>query len=359
MADIFRQKGSPYWYVTFQHQGRRIRRSLKTSDRKTALLIAHDIEVKIAKGEYLGIREDPKVSFRVFAEEYLTWAETNRAPATASEYRWRMEDQFLPVFGGLSLSQTTAKKVEDWRERRAITVSPQTANNELANLRAMLNRAVAWGYLRENPARGIKPLRIPKRIPRFLSQEEAARLLEAADPYWRAFIALGLYAGLRLGEILYLRWGDVDLQRGLLSVQPHGEWQPKNREVRRIPLAPALLSSLEEHRRAQPMASLYVFPKPNGNPYSPWPARHSLSLIADQAGLQGVHPHVLRHTFASWLVMEGVDLVTVSRLLGHSNIQMTMAYAHLAPDHLRAAVSKLEFGRNLGIVKGESITRTP
>ena len=157
-------------------------------------------------------------------------------------------------------------------------------------------------------------------------------------------ILTALETGLRKSELQHLTWKDINFKSLVVLVQAKGNWHPKNYRVRPIPIRSELALELEEHKRQQKGLSRYVFPTVFGNPRMS-SMGHEIREILEGCGLykRGVGWHTLRHTFASHLVMNGVDLPTVKNLMGHSDIQTTMIYAHLAPDHLADAVDKLGF----------------
>lgn len=201
--------------------------------------------------------------------------------------------------------------------------------------------------LREKPARE-----------RFLLRHEAAAVLEATPAAWMAAVCLGLYAGLRAGETLFLSPTDVNFEAGTLFIRektlPDGSiWKPKSKTSRReIPIAPTLETALRTHLSLGRASSEWLFPSAYlaGYPVSDDTLGLAIGRIVRDAGLvygadtgAGVTYHTLRHTFASWLVMQGVDLHTVAKLLGHTDTKMVeRTYGHLAPDHKRRAVGQLE-----------------
>jgi len=149
---------------------------------------------------------------------------------------------------------------------------------------------------------------------------------------------------MRKAELEYLEWVDIDFSRRKIKIRRKEDWQPKTGE-REIPIGDALLALLRELKRknAKSIKSNYVFCAPDGGRLRT-KLREKLIQIATKAGIEDLtRVHTLRHTFASHLVMSGVDLPTVMKLMGHSDIQTTMIYAHLAPDHLADAVNKLSF----------------
>jgi integrase len=191
---------------------------------------------------------------------------------------------------------------------------------------------------------------------RFLTEPEAERLLAATPPQLLAAVGLGLFAGLRRGEILNLRpWLDVDLDRSIITIQARPGWRPKTKRAARVvPITAPLHTLLEAHlERYASQGWLFPSPEDATRPMSTetiW--RHfgaivvDAELVAGRSDPNGVTLHTLRHTFASWLVMNEVDLYTVAQLLGDTLAVVERTYAHLAPEFKARAVARLA-----GIVK--------
>jgi integrase len=186
---------------------------------------------------------------------------------------------------------------------------------------------------------------------RYLAEPEAERLLEACPEPLLFAVACGLFAGLRVEEMLHLRPAfDVDLRLGLLIVQPQPTWTPKTKKRREIPIAPPLRPILERHldRYAgeewlMPSGQTPARPCSKMQFTTHWKrVVVDAELVYGRAAKNGVVYHTLRHTFASWLIMRGVDLYTVSRLLGNSLAMVEGTYAHLAPDFRQRALDRLE-----------------
>jgi integrase len=149
-----------------------------------------------------------------------------------------------------------------------------------------------------------------------------------------------LYTGLRRDELTHLAWADLDFSRRILTVQAKEGWRPKDNEVRHIPMAPRLHDLLRSLPRKD---SLWVFSTIHGGPHLGHILSRDFRKLARACGVKGASLHTLRHTFASHLVMNGTDIYTVQKLLGHSSIKTTEIYAHLAPDFLKAAVARLDY----------------
>jgi len=149
---------------------------------------------------------------------------------------------------------------------------------------------------------------------------------------------------MRKSELKYLDWSDIDFGRRKIKIRRKADWQPKTGE-REVPMNDRLYELLMDMKEQNDsgLQSIYVFPHKDGGRIR-MKLREKMIEIAKRAGIKDLtKPHTLRHTFASHLVMQGVDLPTVKKLMGHSDIQTTMIYAHLAADHLADAVNKLSF----------------
>ena len=211
-------------------------------------------------------------------------------------------------------------------------------NLDLTVLKAMLQKALEWGQLAEHPGKTVKLLKNPNRKTRFLSEEEEACLLSACSPALRRAIEIGLLTGFRRRELVSLQPEDVDLERGMVSV---AACYAKNGESRTLPLGPRLEALLRDALAARGDAQT-VLVNEHGRPWAPDALSALFRETCENVQLGSLGPHVLRHTFGSRLVMAGVDLRTVQDLMGHKTITMTMRYAHLSPDHKRAAMEALE-----------------
>lgn len=219
-----------------------------------------------------------------------------------------------------------------------INFSGATFNKELAFLKGILNKAVVWKKLAEHPGKDVKALRITSERTRFLTEEEEGRLFAVCSPALRRIVEAGLLTGFRRQELVTLRPEDVDFNRETVSV---AACYSKNSESRTLPVGERMKTVLQEALTVRSDAPT-VFVTESGKP---WLFRNFSSVFSracQRAGIEPCSPHTLRHTFASRLVMAGVDLRTVQELLGHKDIKMTLRYTHLSPSHKRQAMAALE-----------------
>ncbi|MEM7154170.1 MAG: site-specific integrase [Myxococcota bacterium] len=299
----------------------------------------------------------PAPKFAKFADFFIeTYATTNNRPSTVREKRRALRRGLLDHVGHLRLDQIGTRHVESFKARRKKDgVGNKTINEEIAILSKVLGYAEEIGELRQPPPK-VKRLKVPTPRFDFLDFEEAERLRnearQAPDP-WCAMIPTALWSGLRLGELRALQWDDVDLVAARLHVRHAADdvntlHPPKSGRPRVVDLPDKAVVVLREHRH---LRGSFVFSTEGGGMLPRWACESKstqrkddspLMKVCRRAGLRRVGWHMLRHTYASHLVMRGASLMEVKELLGHSSLEMTMRYAHLSPDARKAAVALLD-----------------
>ena len=341
---VIRKRGDIY-EVDYYYNGRRVRKATGTS-KKVAELYLKDIDVKIARQEF-GFEKQDAVLTKLI-EDYQSYCKTNLAPGTRKRYG-SILDNFLRFlkeeYSHLKkVSQFHAKIFEDFKTfRKGEGAANRTVNAEMIVIRMMFRLAVTWGYSKENPSDGVSKLRVPlKNAPAFLTEEQCKALLEAADDFLRPIFVTFLNTGMRKGELENLEWSDVDFDRRKIKIIVKDNWSPKTDE-REIPINDGLYEILlKQKERAN--GSKYVFPDEDGGKIYKNRLLRRLKTLAKRLKFGEVDTiHALRHTFASHLVMKGVDLATVKKLMGHADIDTTMIYSHLTEKHVDDAVDKLKF----------------
>ena len=345
-------------YVDVPSQGvRRIRRRSPIQTRRGAEAYEREL-IEVALSTSMPSREERRLAD--FAVEFLeTYCAANNKYASIEAKESILRVHLIPEMGKLLLSEVNARVIEAYKAKKlGEELSPKTVNNHLTALRKMLSVAQEWDFIEHVPP--VKWLRVPPQKFDFLSFEEAERLVKAADTQWRPAFLVGLRCGLRLGEIMALRWEDVDLVSGRLVVNRNVSrgriGSPKNGRTREIPLGLEMLRALKDHRH---LKGELVFPASDGRMLHRNETKHPLWRACRKAGLRSIGWHVLRHTFASHLVMRGAPIRGVQELLGHSTIEMTMRYAHLSPNVTREIVGLLDGTGNItGTLKGPGSQHT-
>jgi integrase len=228
--------------------------------------------------------------------------------------------------------------IEKWRIERMKEVKASSINRDMTALKAALNWGVNLGVIETNPLARVRRLqeRDSQQKVRFLSPDENARLMAAlkrCSDYLRAMVIISLNTGVRRGALFALLWEDVDMERRILTLR--GE-EAKNSKINHVPINGPAFQAF----KSLPRTSSLVFPSPKtGNQIDN--CRHSWKTLLKAAQIENFRWHDMRHDFASQLVMKGVDLNTVRELLGHSDMKMTLRYAHLAPEAKVKAVGVL------------------
>jgi len=230
---------------------------------------------------------------------------------------------------GLLAERLQGKTKDDTRHR-----SPASVNQYLKLLKAVYNRAKRHGWITVNPVAGVTFYQEHNARNRCLSAEEESRLLGALPAWLTPLVTVAIHTGMRKGELRGLRWADVDFATGTLHVR-----QDKAGSGRWVVLNSVARDALLTIKRKQTVMSPWVFCSPQGRFLHNLERYWRPSLNA--ASIPDFRFHDLRHTFASRLAMDGVDLYTVQRAGGWKTQVMVQRYAHLSPDHMRAAVERL------------------
>ncbi len=340
------RKDGPSWWVDFRYKGTRHRIRSPLNTRLGALDFEATVRGRIGRGE--PALPPPKKRERTFAEFSADWFETyvraNNKHSSQVEKARVLRCHLVPAFGTRGLDSIGAAVIERYKIDKVRTgLSAKTVNNHLAVLQKALNTAVEWGAIERSPK--VRMLRLPPPRFDFLTPQESDVLLREAandDPLWHAMLLCAVRTGLRLGELLGLDWGDVDLVRRRVHVRraiAEGRMgSPKNNRTRFVPLASDLFQVLSARARE----AGFVFSRSGGAlPLTTGIAWHSLNRIRDRTGLRHFGWHTLRHTFASQLTGAGVPIRAVQDLLGHTTIAMTQRYSHLAPSLYDEAVNVL------------------
>jgi integrase len=295
------------------------------------------------KGEPLPFTVSKK-TFAQMAEKYWETCRGTWSPIEALRVRGMLDHHLLPFFGAMKLAKIRRVHIDEYVAlRQQEGTAPAGINKERVRLHHLFAKCIAWEEVTRNPCSGMKKLKEPPERVAYLEAEERQRLLDACmaqSATLHDIVAFAMLTGARLSEILNLRWGNVDLRRRIISFR-----KTKSGKVRHVPISQdlyALLMRMEP--AADPDAPLFD-PAWNGRWVSTAFRRVASGTVRNGEKVPGVKPgfrfHDLRHDFASWLTMGGVNIRGVQTLLGHSDLRMTERYSHLADRVLAAAVEVL------------------
>ena len=332
---IYMRKDRPGYWISYQDaDGHRRRRKVEAPNRTKAGDLRSGYVAREETAKAHGVRPPGPEMFGDVAREYLTHQKPRISAANYRRECGIVEDHLKPFFAG-ELRAIRKATVARYITARCACVSSATVAKELNVLKHLLRLAVEeWEYLPVNPIpRSIHP---PKPAPgrvRYLQPGELRVVLEAAPMWLRPIIAMAVATGMRRGEILKLRWLDIDLDgaRVLLPRTKNGE----GRIVYLNQLALQAIESLAVSEQTKPTDVLF-----------PGLAKEWVSVafarLCRKVGILDFHFHDLRHTAASWARMKGADIHTVAQLLGHKDLRMAARYQHLSPGFLAEAVGRLD-----------------
>ncbi len=293
-------------------------------------------------------KEVPQPTFSEFADQFIKdrAATKKYKPSYLAAQRSILRVHLRPRFGSRKLNAITKQDIQRLEADLVGTRERKTVNNVLAVLKSILGEAVDASVITEIPC----PIKVQRVAPgidiSFHEVEDLERLVEAAqDLDWRAHLAvlLGAEAGLRCGELLGLEWNDIDFRRGHLlvrrSIWRGHETVPKGGRPRRLPLTKRLVAALREHRHIR---GPWVLCRDDGRQLTEKILRVWVQKASRRAGVAHHGLHVLRHTFASHLMLEGVPPRVVKQLCGHADISTTLGYMHLSRNSEESAIRLLD-----------------
>ena len=325
------KRGNVFW-MTYKADGMLYRYSTGKTTQKEAEYVLACRRKEIKEGKLPEFNKG-KCKFAELAKEYDTTCAKQQKGYGTKKYIIR---QLVEEFGNLNVKDLDAIIVERYRSKYERTRKPATANRMLACLKHMLTKAVDWNMANEETLKRVRKVEFlkenNKRL-RFLNADECKRLLGCCPKHLKPIVTTAVYTGMRRGEILSLKWEQIDLRHGYISLT-----DTKSGDGREVPINDTLGEMFEEMPHS--IESVYVFTDENGNPYKS--VKRSFNTALRKAEIYDFRFHDLRHTFASQLVMNGMDLTTVKELLGHKTLNMTLRYSHLAPEHKSKAVKVLD-----------------
>lgn len=336
---IFKKEG--IWHIDYYLDGRgsqRVRERIGSSFQLAQIALSKR-KLEIAEGKYIHKKKIKRMGFEELSDMYM---ELHSKPNKKSWYRSDIKSikSLQNYFGGKNIHKITQEMVEGFKcarskakKKNGKILAPATVNRELACLRTMFNKAMQWGKIKYNPVKNVKLFRENNERTRYLEKNEIVRLLSQSADHLKPIIILALNTGMRKGEMLGLKRENVDFNRDIIYITDSKDgkaaWIHMNQTARN-----AILSSIKHDD------SEYVFAKPGGMSYGN--VRTAFEKACKRAEIKNFRFHDLRHTFASHLVMSGVDLNTVRELMRHKSMAMTLRYAHLSSDHKKRAVAVLD-----------------
>ncbi|NHJ32262.1 MAG: tyrosine-type recombinase/integrase [Asgard group archaeon] len=313
------------WYVDYAASGKRIREVVKNAQSRAEAVLYLQEKVSDVFNRVHNPNKNKSMIFAELAERYLNdYAKLMKKSYKSDMYIVRAHLE--PFFGTMKLKQVSCLHLEKYRAERLKTgIKKSTINRELAILSRIFSLGIDWGFAANNPVNKIKFFSEKDNLQeRILSKEEEDCLLEASADHLKPILTVALNTGMRVSEILNLKWNQVDIAGMLIRVE-----RTKSGKVRYININSTLLETLKK-LQAENDRGEFLFTNPEtGKPFKE--VKTAFKAACRRAKISNLRFHDLRHTFASRLVEKGVDLITVKELLGHSTVKMTERYTH--PNH--------------------------
>ena len=342
--------------ITYKLDGKKIWEKVGWASEGYTAKLASQIRAErmrsLRHGEELPRQQKKAPFFKEVAAKYLEWAKGNKTLKGRDDlYRYRKH--LAPRFDDKRLNEISAFDLEQFKSNLSkLGLAPATVKQILVEFRQMVNKAILWEmYEGTNPIKGVKMPSVQNQRSRFLTYEEAKLLLRELNKVsaqLHDMALLSLHCGLRAGEIFNIRGQDLDFENELINIS-----DPKNKQSRKAFMTEAVKEMLSKYVPETP--NEYVFKdKRHGGKIKA--ISKTFRLVVEEIGFnegitdrrQVVTFHSLRHTFASWLALQGEPILTIKELLGHKTLEMTMRYAHLMPDQKRKATLSLEKAFNNG-----------
>jgi len=333
------KRGRIYWITYTGIDNLQKWESSKSAEKKDAEYLLACRRKESVEGTTVTVsKRNQNYTFSDLADRYCPFVLNQRSYKTKKNF----VDNLKKEFGSVRLQNISLSLLEAYQARRlAEGRKPATVNRYLATIKHMFAKAADWEMISEDTLKRVRRVKLfqeNNRRLRYLSFDESNRLVDSAEPHLKPILITALNTGMRRGEILGLRWDQVDLRHGfiLLDITKSG-----NR--REIPINQTLMETFRAMHIIRKIDVDFVFTDAvSQKPFKS--VKRAFSTACRRAGILDFKFHDQRHTFASQLVMNGVDITTVSKLLGHASLTMTLRYSHLASSHLKKAVEVLSAG---------------
>ena len=326
---MFLSKAEGVFYLFFTDKNGKRR---KVSTRCKLKLQAVSFLKEFKEKEYEQRRKIKSISLSAFGKEYFLFASCVITEKTQRTYLSAYKE-FVRITGDIPLHSVGIREIEYFLGVKRTEASEWTARKYYTSLRTAFEKAVQWEFITENPFSKVKKPKVPELSPVYLTEKEFTLLLSAIkEKDFRELCITGAGTGMRLGELLSLKWQEVDFDRKVIFVRNSDTFKTKSRKNRVVPMNDELFRVLMERKKGVRFECDTVFYDNFGKGLRENTVSQKFKRAVRCAGLNDkLHFHSLRHSFASALVSSGVSLFIVSKFLGHSSSKTTEVYSHLSP----------------------------
>jgi integrase len=294
---------------------------------------------EVAEGKWFEKLPGEEKTFREMMEKYLT-EHSARNKASSSHIRDKsLKKHLVQHLGDLTLAEINPKLISEYKTKRIEQgASPRTVNYELALMSHAFNLAIKeWEWCKDNPVSKVSREKVNNSIERWLNNEEEEALLTVSRKWLQELIIFAINTGLRQSEMLSLQWPQIDLFRKTMTI-----FEQKNEGKDILPLNKKALEVLKSRAKVRHINTSLVFCTPKGTRINARNLLRAFYTATKKVGIEGLRWHDLRHTFATRLVQDGVDVYTIQKLGRWKEISMVKRYAHHSPESLRSGVEVLD-----------------
>jgi len=338
MGSVFHRingRGKTVYYISYYVQGTRKKERIGLS-KKEANEALQSRMTDIRRQKFDGIIPEPNYTLEQVKDQYFRYSKSVKSEMTCQRDKGIVTRHLIPHFGKTALHQITVEQVEDYRSKRVVLgIAPATINKEVQLLKNIVKKAIEWGKMRTNRISGVKPLKTPPGLVRYLGLEQVPKLMKACPDWLKPIVMINMNTGLRRGEVVNLQRKNIDKKNRLITVEI-----TKNNERKTVPMNKTVFEVIKSLPAR--LDTPYLFADERGEPVSGNKVSMAFRRACKNAGIDDFRLHDLRHHFASYLTMAGENLQTVQELMGHKDPKMTMRYAHLSSEHKQRAVERLD-----------------
>lgn len=336
---LIQNKKSPYYQLVYFRDGKRTTVSTGTTNKREAEKFLQRFN-PFTRININSAKENP-IRLSDFAKEYKQFVSNTFSKAYLERAVIPSFNKFQSFLPDVNINSISSRNADQFIAS-IISYSMSAASLYHRTLKAAFNKALAWEYIKENPFAKIKSPKVIKTYPAYINQSELNEILvHTRYNFLKDIYIVAFYAGLRLGELLNMKWNWIDFTLNIITIKNSDTFTTKGKKERIIPIHPTVREIL---KKRIPIAYKddFVFCKFSGVKLNEDFVSKSFKKAVRRAGLNDkIHFHTLRHSFASALVQKGVSLYAVKELLGHEDIKTTQIYSHLQQENLYTAVNMI------------------
>jgi len=338
---LYKRQDSPVFWMSFSVNGKQYKRSTGTADKRLAEAVLGKVRGQVVEGKWFEVDQAKQHTFDEMMEKFMREYAPSRELKTQKSYITSLNN-LRKYFTGMLLSDITPLSISNYyQKRKGDGVSISSINREFAMLSKAFNLAYKrWGWCNENPCSKIQREPENNQVDRWLTNEESERLISVCSSYLNGdmvdIVIIALHTGMRQGEILNLKYTDIDIFRKVITVL-----KSKNKTPRTIPMNETVYQLFLRRSKIRSMSG-FVFTTGNGTRHMVRNLIREFDKAVEKAEIKDFTFHCLRHTAATWMIQCGIDIYTVSKIMGHKDIKTTMRYAHHCPESLRHGVRAID-----------------